>query len=46
MVEHLLDIVNELMLCERAAPRGTTDVPDCGRIIPCSLRTLTRDTGK
>lgn len=38
MVEHLSDIVNELMLCVRAAPRGITHVPDGGRIIPCSLR--------
>lgn len=47
--EHLLDVVNELMLCVRAAPRGITDVPDKGRIIPRSLRlprNLTRDTGK
>lgn len=38
MVEHLLDIVIELMLCVRAEPRGITHVPDGGRIIPCSLR--------
>lgn len=37
-VEHLLDIVNELMLCVRAEPGGITDVSEGGRIIPRSLR--------